>query len=151
MCSAGASAAASSHATRSDDRHEIEVVRRRALFVLALAPLLQGLTRPAGAQSIHPGNWQQYFRIETVSGTDRRGRPQVSGYVYNVRGYANAKVRLNVESLDAGGNPVGSQIVYVDDEVPIFNRAYFETTPRTPGASYRATIFSGDWTRLGGT
>lgn len=126
-------------------------MRRRALLALALAPLLPGLTRPAGAQSIHPGNWQQYFRIESSGGTDKRGRPQVSGYVYNDRGNANAKVRLTVESLDASGNPVGSQIVYVDDEVPLRNRAYFETTPRTPGASYRVSIFSGDWTRLGGT
>jgi hypothetical protein len=126
-------------------------VRRRTLLALALAPLLPGLTRPAGAQSIHPGNWQEYFRVESNGGTDKRGRPQVSGYVYNVRGPANAKVRLNVESLDAGGRPVGSEIVYVDDEVPIRNRAYFEATPRTPGASYRVSIISGDWTRLGGT
>ena len=115
--------------------------------MLAVAPLLPGLTRPAGAQSIHPGNWQQYFRIESEAGKDKKGRDTVSGYIYNVRGQSNASVRLLIESLNASGQPVASQIFYVDDIVPIFNRAYFEARPKTPGASYRVSIHSGDWTR----
>jgi hypothetical protein len=122
-------------------------VKRRTLLALALAPLLPGLTRPAGAQSIHPGNWQQYLRIESESGKDKKGRDTVSGYIYNVRGQSNASVRLLIESLDAGGQPIASQIYYVDDVVPIFNRAYFEVRPKTPGASYRVSVHSGDWTR----
>jgi hypothetical protein len=122
-------------------------VTRRSLLLLPLAPLLPGLPRPAGAQSIHPGNWQQYFRIEATPGTDRKGRSIVSGYIYNVRGQSNASVRLLVESLDAGGQPIASEIDYVDDVVPIFNRAYFEVRPKTPGTGYRVSIHSGDWTR----
>jgi hypothetical protein len=38
----------------------------------------------------------------------------------------------------------------VDDVVPIFNRTYFEMRPKTPGASYRVSIHSGDWTRAVG-
>lgn len=122
-------------------------MKRRSLLALALAPLLPGLTRPAGAQSIHPGNWQQYLRIEAQPGKDRRGRDIVSGYIYNFRGQSNAQVRLLVESLDAGGNPIASEIAYVDQVVPIYNRAYFDVRPKTPGASYRVSIHSGDWTR----
>ena len=122
-------------------------MKRRALLALAVAALLPGLTRPAGAQSIHPGNWQQYFRIESEAGKDKKGRDTVSGYIYNVRGQSNASVRLLIESLNASGQPVASQIFYVDDIVPIFNRAYFEARPKTPGASYRVSIHSGDWTR----
>jgi len=33
------------------------------------------------------------------------------------------------------------------DELPVFGRAYFEERPKTPGASYRITIHSGDWRR----
>ena len=49
-------------------------MKRRALLALAVAPLLPGFTRPAGAQSIHPGNWQQYFRIESEAGKDKKGQ-----------------------------------------------------------------------------
>ena len=125
-------------------------MKRRTLLALAMAPLLPGLTRPAGAQSIHPANWQQYFRIESEAGKDKKGRDTVSGYIYNVRGQSNAQVRLLVESLNGGGQPVASQIFYVDDVIPIFNRTYFEMRPKTPGASYRVSIHSGDWTRAVG-
>ena len=85
-------------------------MKRRALLALAVAPLLPGLTRPAGAQSIHPGNWQQYFRIESETGKDKKGRDTVSGYIYNVRGQSNASVRLLIESLNADGQPIRCQI-----------------------------------------
>ena len=125
-------------------------MKRRALLALAVAPLLPGLIRPAGAQSIHPGNWQQYLRIESEAGKDKKGRDTISGYIYNVRGQSNAQVRLLIESLDAGGQPIASQIFYVDDVIPIFNRTYFEMRPKTPGSSYRVSIHSGDWTRAVG-
>jgi hypothetical protein len=67
-----------------------------------------------------------------------------------VRGQSNAQVRLLVESLNGGGQPIASQIFYVDDVIPIFNRTYFEMRPKTPGASYRVSIHSGDWTRAVG-
>ncbi len=90
------------------------------------------------------------FRIESHSGPDRKGRPTVWGYIYNERGIGNAKAIILVETLDASGRPVAQEIAYVDTEIPLFNRAYYEARPKTPGASYRVSIYSADWHRIGG-
>ena len=124
---------------------------RRALVGLVPGLLLAGWAGRAQAQSITPNNAAQYFRIEAQTSTDRKGRPVVSGYVYlNSSGLGSARVRLLVETLDPAGQPIASEINYVDSEVPFSNRAYFWVRPKTPGASYRVTIHSGDWTRTGG-
>ena len=128
-------------------------MKRRALLGLALAPLLPllpGLPRPAGAQTITAETAPQYFRLESHSEKDKKGRDIVWGYVYNTRGKGNARLRLLIETLDPAGKPVASQIAYVDEDIPLFNRAYFENRVTQPGPSYRVSIHSGDWTRLGG-
>ena len=98
-----------------------------------------------------PDNAAKYFRIESQSGPDRKGRPSVWGYIYNERGQGNARAILLVETLDASGQPVAKEIAYLDTEIPLFNRAYYEVRPKTAGVSYRVSIYSADWTRLGGT
>jgi hypothetical protein len=124
---------------------------RRAL--LGLLPGL-GLACWAGraeAQSITPQNAPRYFRVDSQSGLDRKGRPSVWGYVsLNSSGLGSARVRLLVETLDAAGQPIASEIVYLDTEVAFSGRTFFEVRPKTPGASYRVSIHSGDWTRTGG-
>lgn len=122
---------------------------RRALLRLAAAPLLACWVSPAWAQSITPANAPQYFRVEAHAEKDRKGRDIVWGYVYNERGRYWARVRLLVETLDATGRPIASQVVYVDEDVPFAGRAYYETRLANPGPSVRVTIHSGDW-RVGG-
>jgi hypothetical protein len=121
-------------------------MRRRWFLTLFLAPLL-GLPAEAEAQSITPDNAGRYFRIESQSGPDRRGQATVWGYIYNERGLGHARVRILVETLDASGRPIAREIDYVDNEIALFSRRYFEVNPKTPGASYRVTVYSGDWTR----
>ena len=124
---------------------------RRALLGLLPGLLLAGWAGPAQAQSITPQNAPSYFRIEASPSTDRSGRPVVSGYVYlNSSGLGAARVRLLVESLDLAGQPIAQEIAHVDSDVPFDGRTYFWVRPRTPGASYRVTVHSGDWTRTGG-
>ena len=124
---------------------------RRALLGLLPALLLAGWAGHAQAQSITPQNAPRYFRIDAQPSTDRSGRPVVSGYVYlNSTGLGAARVRLLVESLDAAGQPIAQEIAYVDSDVPFDGRTYFWVRPKKPGASYRVTIHSGDWTRTGG-
>lgn len=128
-------------------------MNRRALLGLALTPLLPllpGLPRPAGAQTITAETAPQYFRLESHTDKDKKGRDIVWGYIYNTRGKGNARLRLLIETLDASGKTVATQIAYVDEDVPLFNRVYFLNRVNTPGASYRVSIHSGDWTRLGG-
>jgi hypothetical protein len=130
------------------------MVSRRWLLTLLLVPLGLGLLAGrAQAQSITSANASQYFRVESQSGPDRRGRPTVWGYIYNVRGLGNARLQILVETLDASGKPIAQEIDYVDSEVPLLQRGYFEACPKTPGASYRVTIHQihqGDWSRVGG-
>ena len=111
-----------------------------------------GWARPARAQNVTPETAPRYFRVESVPGTDRKGRPTVSGYIYmNATGAgAAARVRLLVETLDAGGQAVAREIAYVDTDVQIGGRTYFEARPKTPGAGYRVTVYSADWLRTGG-
>ena len=83
----------------------------------------------------------QYFRVETTPGTDRKGRPTVSGYVYSLSGRGGGRPRLLLETLDAAGKPIAQQLVYVDSDFA-GGRVYWEARPNTPGAAYRATVQS---------
>jgi hypothetical protein len=124
---------------------------RRALLGLLPGLLLAGWAGHAQAQGITPQNAAQYFRIDATPSTDRSGRPVVSGYVYlNSSGLGAARVRLLVESLDLAGQPIAQEIAHVDSDVPFDGRTYFWVRPKKPGASYRVTVHSGDWTRTGG-
>jgi hypothetical protein len=124
---------------------------RRAFLALAASPLLAGLPPAAHAQSVTAEDAPKFFRVEAQSGTDNKGRPIVWGHVYLFRkGQGSAKVRLLVESLDAAGKPVASEIAYVDSEVPLYNRAYFEVRPQVPAPAYRVTVYSADWGKMGG-
>jgi len=124
---------------------------RRALLGLLPGLFLAGWAGRAQAQSITPQNAPRYFRIDAQSGPDRKGRSSVWGYVnLNSSGLGSARVRLLVETLDAAGQPIASEIAYLDTDVAFSGRTYFEVRPKTPGASYRVTIHSGDWTRTGG-
>lgn len=124
------------------------MVTRRALLSLFLASLGLGLLAGrARAQTITQANAHKYLRIEFQSGLDRRGQPTVWGYIYNERGLGNARVQILIESLDASGKPIAQEVDYVDSEVVLFGSRYFEARPKTPGASYRVTVHSGDWTR----
>ena len=124
---------------------------RRTLLALLPGLGLAGWAGRAEAQSITPQNAPRYFRIDSQSGPDRKGRASVWGYVnLNSSGLGSARVRLLVETLDAAGQPIASEIVYLDTEVAFSGRTFFEVRPKTPGASYRVSIHSGDWTRTGG-
>jgi hypothetical protein len=124
---------------------------RRALLALTPALLLAGWAGPARAQSVTAETAPRYFRVESQPGTDDKGRPIVWGYVYlHSKGQGSARVRLLLETLDAAGTPIAREIVYVDDEVPLYNRSYFEVRPNTPGPAYRVTVYSADWGKSGG-
>ena len=130
---------------------------RRVLLALASAASLLATVsiaappRPAHAQAVTAETAPRFFRLEYAPGTDRRGRPVVSGYAYlNATGQGAARVRLLVETLDAAGQPVASQIAYVDEDIVLGARNYFELRPKTPGAAYRVSVYSADWIKAGG-
>lgn len=135
----------------------LDHLSRRVLLALASVAMLVSMAsiaappRPAHAQAVTAQNADRFFRLEYAPGTDRRGRPVVSGYAYlNATGQGAARVRLLVETLDPAGRPVASQIAYVDEDIVLGARNYFEVRPATPGAAYRVSVHSADWVKAGG-
>jgi hypothetical protein len=87
----------------------------------------------------------QYFRVDSQTFQMKNGQLGVWGYV-NSLAWQHAKVRLEVEGLDAQGNVLGYQTVSVDSTVPLRGRAYFEAPLRIPGAVNAKTyILWYDW------
>ena len=122
----------------------------RGVSTATLAMLLLCLGVSAARAQIQTRSVDSDLRVEWTGSEDRRGRPIVSGYVYNQRagGYA-VSVRLRVEALDGSGQVAGSTIGYVLGEVPPSNRAYFEIKAPAKAASYRVTIESYAWRAYG--
>jgi hypothetical protein len=122
-------------------------IARRAGILAALLLLMgagsvaaQGFGRSADAD----------LRLEWAGAEDRRGRPLVSGYVYNQRpGSYATSMRLLVEALDASGQVVGSTSGFVLGDVPPSSRSYFEIRAPAKAASYRVTIQSFSWRTYG--
>jgi len=90
------------------------------------------------------------LHVESSASEDRRGRPVMSGYVYNRRaGVYAVGVRLRVEALDDAGRVIGSTTGYVMGDVPPSTRSYFEIKAPAKAASYRVTIDSFEWRGYG--
>jgi hypothetical protein len=114
--------------------------------LLVAAGLMVGLGGPLLAEAAPKDRWNadHFFRVEAQP-FQKKGQTVVAGYVYNIS-YQHAKVRLEIEGLDAQGNVVGTQPGYVDSVVPLGSRTYFEVPVRIPGAvTYKTYILWYDW------
>jgi hypothetical protein len=109
---------------------------------LAVALLLWCLGGPAAGWAQF-GDADRFFALEW-SGGERRGRPNVNGYILNNYRVNATNVRLRVDSLDAGGKPVATVDAFVAD-VPAGGRVYFEVPVKDKAPRYRVTIISWDW------
>ena len=117
------------------------MTRRALVGLLSALVVLAWPRRPLAQGGAMTTTTDQYFRVETTAGTDRKGRPTVWGYVYSLSGRGGGRPRLLLETLDAAGKPVAQQLVYVDEDFAS-GRVYWEARPNTPGAAYRATVQS---------
>jgi hypothetical protein len=115
-----------------------------------LVTVLVGLGAGGARAQVQTRSVDSDLRVESSDSEDRRGRPVMSGYVYNQRAGSYAiGVRLRVEALDGAGQVVGSTIGYVLGDVPPSNRSYFEIKAPARAASYRVTIESFAWRAYG--
>jgi hypothetical protein len=114
---------------------------------LAVALLLCWLGAPALAAAQF-ADADRFFSLEW-SGGERRGRPNVNGYVVNNYRVRASNLRLRIDSLDAGGKSIATTDAYVAD-VPPGGRVYFEAAVKQPAPRYRVTITSWDWRDSGG-
>ncbi len=99
---------------------------RRALARPAAGPPPRRLGRPRPGPGHHPAERSAVLPHRARPARTARGGPVVWGYVYlNSSGLGSARVRLLVETLDAAGQPIASEIAYVDTDVPFAGRTYF--------------------------
>jgi hypothetical protein len=113
-----------------------------------LAMLLLSLMLLATEAVAQFGDADRFFGLEWAGG-ERRGHPNVTGYVVNNYRVRAGNVRLLIESLDASGKTVGTTSTVVAD-VPAGGRVYFEVPVRERTPRYRVTITSWDWRETGG-
>ncbi len=78
--------------------------------------------------------------------TTHRGRPMISGYVYNGREMRIEHVRLRIEPTTQAGHVTWS---YVSGTIDPWGRGYFEAPLPSATGSYRVSIESFDWARCG--
>jgi len=110
---------------------------------LALVLVLCVVASAGAALAQNFGDADRYFGLEWTGG-ERRGRPNVNGYVVNNYRMRAANLRLLVESLDANGKTVDTTSGSVAD-VPPGGRVYFEVPVKQKAPRYRVTITGWDW------
>jgi hypothetical protein len=93
------------------------------------------------------GDPDRFFGLEWTGG-ERRGRPNVNGYVVNNYRVRAANMRLLVDSLDANGKTIDTTSGLIAD-VPPGGRVYFEIPVKQKTARYRVTITGWDWRESG--
>jgi hypothetical protein len=102
----------------------------------AVTALAQGTSDP-----------DRFFGLEW-SGGERRGRPNVNGYIVNNYRVRAANMRLAVEAFDAGGKVIDTATGFVAD-VPPGARVYFEVPVKQRAPRYRVTITAWEWRESG--
>jgi hypothetical protein len=120
-------------------------MRLNAFAVVLLLCLLAGGAAAVLAQSTSDAD--RFFGLEWANG-ERRGRPNVNGYVVNNYRVRAANMRLLVESLDATGKVLDTTSGAIAD-VPPGGRVYFEVPVKQKTARSRVTITGWEW-REGG-
>lgn len=101
---------------------------------LAAAGAKAQVAAPAGAS----------FRTEAEPDQLGRRGPAIVGWLYNDHEFAISNVRLRVDVLDAGGQPVAAGEGWVYGNVPARGRAYFFVSVPRYANGYRVTVLRFD-------
>ena len=112
------------------------------------AALLMCWLGAAGLAAAQFADADRFFALEWTGG-ERRGKPNVNGYVVNNYRVRAGNVRLRIDSLDAAGAPIATTEAWIPD-VPAGARVYFEAPVKQRAPRYRVTIISWDWREAGG-
>ncbi len=114
------------------------------VLALLLTLLLAAGAAPAAPIS-SPSGANQFLRFEWEVVQDRKGRPEIEGYLYNDYMRAAINVRVVVETLDASGQVTHTTLAYIPGLVPLLTRTYFVVPIKHPGPSYRLRIVNYEW------
>jgi hypothetical protein len=118
-------------------------------FSVPVVAVLHGLAHGAALLTPLVVEGERYFAIEWQA-VDTGGRPAVQGVIRNEYGFGAQKVRLLVDSQDAGGAVTAQTIVYVPLGLMPGTSAYFESPVPARAASYRVMVFQWEWIQAGG-
>jgi len=91
----------------------------------------------------------QFFLVDFTAKPDGHGKARITGYVYNKDQRSVDQVQLRITELDASGQPLGSFVEPMLEEVPALGRAYFDVKVPSQAASYRVAVDSWNTVELG--
>ena len=121
---------------------------RRTVVLGGVAGLVAFHARRSGALESFESS-DPRMRLEWQKGTNRKGKPVITGYVYNRYGLAAGNIRIIVEGIDAGGKILSKDVRWVLGTLSNDDRIYFEVTV-TEAPDYRVRLLSWDWLGRGG-
>ena len=93
--------------------------------------------------------WEQFFKL-TWTVSEHKGRPVVSGRIYNNWNFAAANVRLLVDELGADGQVVDQKIGWLGFTLTPGTTAPFEIPVARATPSHRVSVFAFDWVQADG-
>ena len=123
------------------------VSRRLPALLLALT-----LGACAGQEREHgmaAASSDSHFQVEWETSQTKKGAPLIAGYVQNTRGGGVANIRVQVDTLDAQGQIIGTATALAPGYVGGFSRTYFEVPLEKTGIGYRVSIIGWDPTGSG--
>jgi hypothetical protein len=93
--------------------------------------------------------WEQFFKLTWEVG-ERRGKPVVTGRIYNNWNFAAANMRLLVDELDAGGRIVDQRVGWLGFTLTPGTTAPFEIPVAHATPNHRVSVFAFDWVQTNG-
>jgi len=118
--------------------------RRFGALLLALA--LGACATPAQPQrpDISATFSDGRFQVTWETAQTKKGSPLIAGYVQNTRPNGAANIRVQVETLDAQGQVIGTATALAPGYIGGFSRTYFEVPLEKTGIGYRVSIIGWD-------
>ena len=123
-------------------------MRVRAIAIVMVV-LLASSAMAAGPLTPLVIGWEQFFRLNWTVG-ERRGKPVVTGTIYNNWGFAAANVRLLVDELDANGQIVEQRIGWLGFTLTPGTTAPFVVPVVHATPNHRVSVFAFDWVQADG-
>ncbi len=84
---------------------------------------------------------ERHFELDWEPG-ERNGRPTVTGHVKNLWGFLTYDIRLRVESLDADGTLIRTNVGFVPGWLGAGARVYFEVPVPERAPTYRVSVLT---------
>jgi len=123
-------------------------LRTLAIFLLVSLVLAVEATPAPPLQPLVVG-WEQFFKLTWEVG-ERRGKPVVTGRIYNNWNFAAANMRLLVDELGAGSEIIDQRVGWLGLTLTPGTTAPFEIPVAHATPNHRVSVFAFDWVQTNG-